>query len=447
VTSVQAPSTRYAQSGDVNIAYQVVGAGDFDLIFIPGTASHVDLIWDDPSQARFYERLSSFCRLILLDKRGTGASDPAPVGDLETRIDDVRAVMDAVGSRRAELVGTSEGGPMSLLFAATHPDRVAAVIIYASLPRFTWAPDFPWMPPLEERERRLESEVRRWGSVEQAREWYPAANEEELETLARRLRLTASPNSYRAIRQMNHQIDVRNVLPAIAVPTLVLHRVGDGMPIEGARWMAAQIPGATFVELDGTEHFPFLGDWESLADSIRSFLTDVWKRGDWEEPEHERVLSTVLFTDIVGSTARAAELGDRAWAELVTDHHRRVRARLARFRGREIDTAGDGFFASFDGPARAIRCARAIVEEMNQLQMPIRAGIHTGECEIANGKVAGIAVNIGARIAALAQPDEVLVSQTVRDLVTGSGIAFDDRGVQQLKGIPGDWHLYAATGP
>ena len=445
VAPMQVPSTRYAQSGEVNIAYQVVGEGDFDVVYVPGAFSHVDLIWDDPSRARFFESLSSFCRLIVFDKRGTGASDPVEIGDLETRMDDVRAVMDAVGSRRAALVGASEGGPMGLLFAATHPSRVAALAVYGSLPRFTWAPDFPWAPPLGEYEREYEFEARRWGSVEQARESLPTASEEVVVEAARQLRLSASPSSFLKLERMNSGIDVRNVLSSIAVPTLVLHRAGDQMPIEGARWTAAQIPGAQFVELPGNEHFPYLGDWESVVDSIESFFREVWQRGDWEEPERERILSTVLFTDIVGSTARAAEIGDRAWADLVSEHHRRVRARLARFRGREIDTAGDGFFASFDGPARAIRCAQAIVAEMRQLNMPIRAGIHTGECEITDGKVAGIAVNIGARIAALANPDEVLVSQTVRDLVSGSGIAFSDRGSHQLKGIPADWHLYAAA--
>jgi class 3 adenylate cyclase/pimeloyl-ACP methyl ester carboxylesterase len=442
---MRVPTTRFAQSGQVNIAYQVVGEGAFDIVFIPGAVSHVDLIWDDPAKARFFQRLSSVGRLIVFDKRGTGASDPAEVGDLETRIDDVRAVMDAAGSRRAALVGVSEGGPMSLLFAAMHPARVAALTIYASLPRFTWAPDFPWAPPLAERERDVEAEARRWGTLEQAREWLPDATEAEVTEAARRRRLSASPSSYLKMSQMNSSIDVRHILPSISVPTLVMHRGGDELPIEGARWTAQQIPGATFVELQGSEHLPYLGDWESVVDSIGSFFREVWDRGDWEEPEPDRVLSTVLFTDIVGSTARAAELGDRAWRDLVLEHHRRVRARLARFRGREIDTAGDGFFASFDGPARAIRCAQAIVEEMRELEMPIRAGIHTGECETTDGKVAGIAVNIGARIASIAAPNEVLVSQTVRDLVSGSGIAFDDRGDHELKGISSSWHLYSVS--
>lgn len=442
---MRVPATRYARSGDVNIAYQVVGEGDFDVVYIPGAVSHVDLIWDDPARSRYFERLSRFCRLIVFDKRGTGASDPAVVGDLETRIDDVRAVMDAAGSRRAAVVGVSEGGPMSLLFAATHPSRVAALVLYGSLPRFEWAPDFPWGQTRAEWDRELEREVRLWGTIEQAREIRPDADEAEAERVARNMRLSASPNAYRQITRMNQDIDVREILPAVAVPTLVLHRTEDHMPIEGARWTAGQIPGATFVELPGSEHYSFLGDWEALVDAIESFLKGVWDRGDWEEPEHERMLATVLFTDIVGSTTRAASLGDRAWAELVTEHHRRVRARLARFRGKEIDTAGDGFFASFDGPARAIRCARAISDDMREIDVPIRAGIHTGECEIADGKVAGIAVNIGARVAAIAETNEVLVSQTVHDLVAGSGITFDDRGTHELRGIPGEWRLYAVS--
>ena len=381
--------------------------------FIPGAVSHVDLIWDDPARSRFFERLSRFCRLIIFDKRGTGASDPATVGDLETRIDDVRAVMDAVGSRRAAVVGVSEGGPMSLLFAATYPARVAALALYASLPRFVWAPDFPWGRTRADWDRELEHEVPLWGTVELAREVRPDADAAEATRIARIMRLSASPNTIRRMSQMNQDIDVRKVLPSIAVPTVVLHRTGDRLPIEGARWTAGQIPGATFVELSGIEHLSFLGDWEGLIDAIESFLQGVWDSGDWEEPEHERSLATVLFTDIVGSTTRAASLGDRAWAELVTDRHWRVRARLARFRGREIDTAGDGFFASFDGPARAIRCARAISDDMREIGVPIRAEIHSGECEIADGKVAGIAVNIGARVAAIAETNEVLVSQTV----------------------------------
>jgi len=420
-----------------------VGDGPFDLVFVPGAVSHVDLIWDDPDRAGFFNRLASFSRLIVLDKRGTGASDPAPIGDLETRIDDVRAVLDAVGSARAAVMGVSEGGPMSLLFAATHPSRVAALVLYGSMPRFTWAPDFPWGRPIEEWQRELERDVRMWGTVEGVREYWPDATDDVAERRAREERLGASPNSYRRIEEMNQSIDVRNVLGAIAVPTLVLHRTGDHLPIAAARWTAEQIPGAQFVELEGDEHMTYRGDWRALADEVETFLAHVHERGDWDEPAHERVLTTILFTDLVGSTARAAELGDRAWAALVADHHRRIRARLARFHGRELDTAGDGFFASFDGPARAIRCAVEIGEDMQDLGLQVRAGIHTGECELLDGKVAGIAVSIGARVAAEAGPGEILVSQTVRDLVTGSGLAFDDRGSHELKGVPGEWRLYA----
>jgi class 3 adenylate cyclase len=420
-----------------------VGEGPFDLVFIPGAVSHVDLIWDDPDRAGFFGRLASFSRLIVLDKRGTGASDFGEVGDLETRIDDVRAVLDAVGSPRAAVMGVSEGGPMSLLFAATHPARVAALVVYGSLPRFIWAPDFPWGQPLEEYRRELERDMRTWGTVDGVREYWPDATDEQAERRAREERLSATPNAFRRIDEMNMSTDVREVLPAIGVPTLVLHRTGDHLPIEGARWMAEQIPGAQFVELEGDAHMIPRGDWRAVAEEVETFLRSLHERGEWEEPEHERVLTTILFTDLVGSTARAAELGDRAWAELVGEHHRRIRNRLARFHGRELDTAGDGFFASFDGPARAIRCAVAISNDMSDLGLEIRAGIHTGECELLDGKVAGIAVSIGARVAAQARSGEVLVSQTVRDLVTGSGLTFADRGPHELKGVPGEWRLYA----
>ena len=437
------PVTRFASSGDVSIAYQVVGDGPFDLVYVPGAMSHVDGNWDNPARARYFRALSSGCRLILFDKRGTGASDAVGIANLETRIDDVRAVMDAAGSSRAAVMGVSEGGPMSVLFAALHPERVAALILYGSLPRFLWAPDFPWGQVREEWDREIEHDARGWGTVELAREWVPGVPDEEAESLARGMRMGGSPNARRQIERMNQEIDVRHVLPSIAVPTLVLHRTEDHLPVEGARWMAGQIPAATFVELPGGPHFAALGDWEAIVDEVHAFLGRVRERGEWEEPERDRVLTTILFTDIVGSTAAAVELGDRAWANLVGEHHRLVRARLARFRGREIDTAGDGFFASFDGPARAIRCAQAISSDLADLGLTIRAGIHTGECEIADGKVAGIAVNIGARVAAQASGDEVLVSQTVRDLVAGSGIVFDDRGDHELKGIPGRWQLYA----
>lgn len=440
------PETRYARSGDVNVAYQVVGEGPFDLVYVPGAVSHVDLIWDDPRRAAYFGRLASSTRLIVFDKRGTGASDHGALGDLETRMDDVRAVMDAAGSSRAAVMGVSEGGPMALLFAATYPERVTALVLYGTLPRFAWAPDFPWGQPLADWQRELEHDVSNWGKADFFRTELPDAAEAELEEMARRLRLSASPATYRQLETMNMSIDVRHVLPAITTPTLVLHRTEDHIPIDGARWTAAQIAGARFIELPGGPHFPWAGDWEAVLAEVEAFLLDADAAGAWAAPEPERVLATILFTDIVGSTDKIAELGDRRWHELLQQHHALVRRHLVRYRGIEMDTAGDGFFARFDGPARAIRCAQAITDEVRALGIEVRAGLHTGECELTDsGKVAGIAVSTGARIAARAEPGEVLVSSTVKDLVAGSGLSFDDRGTHLLKGVPGNWSLYAAT--
>ena len=446
------PETRYARSGDVSIAYQVVGDGPFDLVYVPGAVSNVELIWEDPARAAFFGRLASFSRLILFDKRGTGLSDRVSgIANLETRMDDVRAVMDAASSQRAVLVGASEGGPMSALFAATYPERTVALVLYGSMPRFTWAPDFPWGEPLDEYRRDGEDWARGWGSLEGAaevlRSQKPDATEEEIRQQASHQRLSASPGAIEMLQRMNEEIDVRGVLPTIRVPTLVLHRLEDHIPIEAARWMATQIPGARFVELSGGPHFPYYGDAASVLDEIQAFAVGISEERPWEEAEQDRVLATVLFTDIVGATEHAAELGDRAWRQLLEQHHQLVRQQLVRFRGHEVDTAGDGFFASFDGPARAIRCACAIVETMPQVGLDVRAGLHTGECELADGKVAGIAVHTGARVAANAQPGEVLVSSTVKDLVAGSGITFQDRGLHELKGIPGEWRLYAVQEP
>jgi pimeloyl-ACP methyl ester carboxylesterase/class 3 adenylate cyclase len=444
------PETRYARSGDVSIAYQVVGEGPFDLVYVPGSISHVDLLWDDPSRAAFFGRIASFCRLIVFDKRGTGASDRvAGIANIETRMDDVRAVLDATGTKRAALVGASEGGPMSILFAATYPERVAALVVYGSMPRFVWAPDFPLGQPLEEFLREADDWARSWGTFEGAAELLsaekPDATDQEIEQAASRQRLSASPGALIALEQMNAQIDVRDVLPTIRVPTLVMHRTEDDLPIEVARWTAAQIPGARFVELPGGPHMPFYGDSEAVLRELEAFVTGVFRGGGWDVPEPDRVLATILFTDIVGSTAKAAELGDRRWRELVQEHHALVRGQLARFRGRELDTAGDGFFASFDGPARAIRCACAITEGVHELGIDVRAGLHTGECEAIEGKVGGIAVHIGARVASEAGAGEVLVSSTVKDLVAGSGLEFEERGVATLKGVPGEWRLYAVA--
>lgn len=442
-----APEVRYARSGDVSIAYQVIGDGPFDLVWTPGALSHLELRWEDEGINRFYRALSSFSRLIVFDKRGTGLSDRVTgIADLETRMDDIRAVMDAAGSESAAVCGVSEGGPMALLFAATYPERVQALVSYGSLPRFVRGPNFPWGIPKHEYLAEYEAEAEVWGSDEIAREWLESqgmeVTPEAIRDRARRDRLAISPGAFLQLGRMNAEIDVRPILSTIRVPTLVLHRHEDHIPIEGARWTAEQIPGARFVELPGGPHMPYLGDWESVVAAIREFVEPICLES---ARPYDSVLATVLFTDLVGSTAKAAELGDRGWRELLEQHHARTRAELSRFRGVELDTAGDGFFARFDGPARAIRCACAVRDAVTDLGLEVRAGLHTGECEVMDGKVAGIAVSIGARVAAQAEPGEVLVSQTVKDLVAGSGIEFVDRGGAELKGVPGEWRLYSVA--
>ena len=443
------PDVQYAKSGDVNIAYQVTGEGPFDLVFVPGYVTHLELHWAIPSFAPFLERLSSFCRLIRFDKRGTGMSDRvsgAPT--LETRMDDVRAVMDAVGSRRAAFYGLSEGAAMSLLFAATYPERTAALVVRSAFPRRMWAPDYLWGRSDEEYEREVERDLRVFGPREQAREAVRSLGvfqEDEAESFLQMLRFASSPGSLEALHRMNREIDVRHVLPAVHVPTLILRGSEDTLvPPEVAQYMASRIPAARVVELPGIGHLSFGEPGSTLVGSeIERFVTDVWEAGGWEEAEPDRMLATVLFTDIVGSTAKAVELGDRAWRELLERHHALIRRELVRFRGAELDVAGDGFFARFDGPARAVRCASAITESVRELGLEVRAGLHTGECEIMDGKVGGIAVHIGARVAKEAQPGEVLVSSTVKDLVAGSGLRFRERGMAALKGVPDEWRLYA----
>ncbi len=446
------PETRYARSGDVSIAYQVLGDGPFDLILAPGFVSNVEYGWEEPTLEHFYARLASFCRLIIFDKRGTGLSDRVSgVPDLETRMDDIRAIMDAVGSERAALLGYSEGAAMAALFAATYPERTPALVLYGSFlspESLSWQGTYRKATP----EQLLEEMARRWGTPEYCDELLrtdapsKADDADFRRWYATRLRLGASPTAAVTLMKMVMETDARTVLPSIHVPSLIVHRVRDrNCDVRGARFAAGQIPGASYVELPGDDHLPWVGDSEAIVGEIEQFLTGIWHGGGWEEPEPERVLSTVLFTDIVGSSERAASLGDRAWRELLEKHHALVRSQLVRFRGREMDAAGDGFFASFDGPARAIRCARAIVEGVRELQIEVRAGLHTGECELVDGKVAGIAVHTGARIASLAAPGEVLVSSTVKDLVAGSGMAFQERGLEDLKGIPGEWRLYAVA--
>ena len=444
------PETRYARSGDVSIAYQVTGQGPFDIVLVPGAVSHVELSWNITELASYLQKLGSLGRLIRFDKRGTGMSDRvsgAPT--LETRMDDVRAVMDAVGSERAALIGTSEGGPMSILFAATYPQRVWALVLAGAAPREMWAPDYPW-GSTEESYRSYIARVREtWGSPEQgarsAQRIAPSASEADKQALATMFRQGASPGAAVALAQMNMNIDVRHVLPAIRVPTLILNRVADDSDVVGgSRYMAERIPGARHIELPGSDHAVFAGDTGPFFREISAFLNAAWEAPE-SQAEPERVLSTVLFTDIVGSTAKAVELGDASWRRLLEEHHALIRRHLSRYRGRELDTAGDGFFASFDGPARAIRCARAITDDVQGLGIDVRAGLHTGECEVVDAKVGGIAVHIGARVASEAGPGEVMVSSTVKDLVAGSGIEFEERGVAELKGVPGEWRLFAVA--
>jgi pimeloyl-ACP methyl ester carboxylesterase len=438
------PQTRYARSGDVNIAYQVVGDGPRDLVLVPGWLSNVEVFWEHPAPAAFLTRLASFCRLILFDKRGTGLSDRVPIPGIETRMDDVRAVMDAAGSERAVLFGYSEGGPMCAVFAATYPARAAGLIMHGSYARRVRAPDYPWGVAPAEWERFVEITCRDWGGPVGLEERAPSLFDDEAFRLwwARFVRMSAGPAGNAAILRMNAQIDVRHVLPSIRVPTLILHPEGDRTArVEHGRYLGRQIPGAQYVEMPGIDHVPFGDTSDRTLAEIEAFVTTLPTGG-----EADRVLATVMFTDIVGSTERAAELGDRRWRELLEGFHGAIRGQLARFRGREIDTAGDGLLAAFDGPARAVRCASAVGEAVRPLGLRVRTGLHTGECEVMGDKLAGIAVHIGHRVAAAAAEGEVLVSSTVRDLVAGSGLQFSDRGRRTLKGIPGEWQLYAVEG-
>ena len=447
VVATETPETRYARSGEFSIAYQVVGDGDLDLVYVPGLVSHLELFWEEPAYSRFLHRLASFSRLILMDRLGTGLSDRLPVGEASTyeqRMDDIRAVMDAVGSERAALLGWSEGAPLCATFAATYPQRTVALVMYGGMPRFVRAEDYPFGMPLEEMNAWLEVMPSMWGQDEELlRLWAPNVADQPgpRRWFARFGRMAVSPGGAVALFSMVRDLDVRDVLPAIRVPTLLVHRAGDDLiRIEHSRYMADRIPDAKLVELPGEDHLWWFGDQDAIVDEVQEFLTGVRPA-----PEADRVLATVMFTDIVGSTRRAAELGDRRWRELLEGHEAVVRRELARHRGTEVKTTGDGFLATFDGPARGIRCARSIAEGVRQLGIEIRAGLHTGECELRNGDVGGIAVHTGARVSARAEPGEVLVSSTVKDLVAGSGIEFEDRGSHELKGVPGEWRLYAVS--
>jgi pimeloyl-ACP methyl ester carboxylesterase len=441
-----APAIRYAQSGDIDIAYQVLGDGPPDIVFVAGFITHLTVLWEDPSYRSFCERLASFARLILFDKRGMGLSDRVRAGTLEERMDDVRAVMDATGSRRAALVGVSEGGPLSMLFAAAHPERTQALILCGAEVKEERTDDWPWGENTRaEFEATMADLPERWGRGVGIKWIMPSRGEDE--SLERwwgsMTAQAASPRAAEAFMRVGFGIDVRHVAPSIAVPTLIVHTVHDQIcHVENARWLARNIPNSRYLELDGLDHVPWGDRSDEIVGEIQEFLTGTRDAGT-----PDTVLATVLFTDIVDSTAHASRIGDRRWRELLTSHNDRIRRELDRHRGREIDTTGDGFLASFDGPARAIRCARAAIESVRDLGLQLRAGLHTGECEILDGKLGGIAVHIGARVAALAGPGEVLVSGTVRDLVAGSGIEFLDRGLARLKGVEGEWRLFSAAEP
>jgi class 3 adenylate cyclase len=432
--------TRYAKSGDVHIAYQVVGDGPRDVIFVPGWTSHVERGWEFPPFAHLLERLGSFSRLIVFDKRGTGLSDPvATVPTLEDRMDDLGALMDAAGSERAVLFGECEGAPLSVLFAAAHPERTASLVLYGTMPSVADDSDDPrW---IDDTDGRLQDAIDNWGQGKTVALFAPSvADDESIRAMARFERASASPGMAGALLESLRDIDVATVAESVHVPTLVIHRRDDWVPIGPARRLADLIPGARFVELEGSDHSLSVGNTEEVVGEIEEFVT-----GARRPPEPTRALLTVLFTDIVGSTQLAAELTDAGWRELLDAHNRIVRRELDRHGGREIKTVGDGFLATFDGPARAVRCAEAITEAVRALDIEVRAGVHTGETELLGEDIGGMAVHIGARVVARAGPGEVLVTRTVRDLVAGSGIAFDDRGKYELKGVPGEWDLLAVA--
>jgi pimeloyl-ACP methyl ester carboxylesterase/class 3 adenylate cyclase len=443
---VDVPETRYAKTPDgASIAYQVVGDGPVDLVYSSGIWSNLEMMWEHQPWARFLLRLASFSRLIVFDMRGVGLSDRGPEPPvIELQRDDVASVMDAVGVGSAIVFGGARAGSMSILFAATHPERTQALVLYAPVAKTVSTADFPHGRSPQGQQEFVERFVREVGTGRNLALQAPSVAEDEpfVRWWARFERLVASPSRYEELARIFTDVDVRGVLPAIHAPTLVLHRDGDLIVSSAqARYVAESIDGARFVDLPGDDHVPFVGDPDAILDEVEEFVT-----GARPVPEVATVLSSVLFTDIVGSTEKQAELGDRGWKDLVERHHAVVRTALARWRGVENDTAGDGFYVTFDGAARAIRCAMEIVEDVRELGIEVRAGVHTGECELVESKCAGLTVSIGARIAARAEPSQVLVSRTVKDLLAGSGFTFEEAGQHELKGVPDRWHLYSVTG-
>ncbi len=435
------PKTHYAKSGKLSIAYQVVGDGPIDLVLVPGWISNIEIFWEDPHVARFFEKLSTFARLILFDKRGTGLSDRSiEAATLEERMDDVRAVLDAVGSARAALLGYSEGGTMCLLFAATYPDRTAALITIGSYARRLRAPDYPYFTAREEAVAAVEAAAADWGGPVWAEIRIPSVAKDPiiLQWWARFLRMSASASAAAALQRMNLEIDVRHVLPLVQAPTLILHAKHDrACPVGTSRQMAEHIPNAELVEIESGDHLPFYDRPDEILQRIEKFLTG----GSTPEILESRV-STLMFTDIVASTEIALAKGDLRFGDLLEMHHAEIRRELAQFRGEEVNTAGDGFVASFDGPARAVKCAMAIMKALGSVGITCRIGLHTGECSVRHGELQGIALHIAARVSALAPPGSVLVSQTVKDLVAGSGLGFTDAGSHVIKGLPDEWRLY-----
>ncbi len=441
------PETRYARSGDAAIAYSVAGEGPIDLVCLPGFISHVEHLWEGEPSARFLGRLASFSRLILVDRRGTGLSDrmaPDAPPPLETQMDDLLSVLDAAGSDRAALFGAGISAMLCALVAATYPKRTLACVLYGTAACGTWRPEYPWNQTEAWYEAYFQHLRDGWGTPEYADEilgWLgpSLADDDAVRTWwARLMRLAASPSSALALERLYSETDARAVLPTVNTPTLVAHRTADPVQmVEGARYIAERIPGAKLMELPGVDWFPWGDDQDALLDVVEEFLT-----GAKHVPDTDRVLATVLLTDIVGSTEKAAELGDARWKELLAAHDDRAKAVIERHRGRYVDSTGDGLLATFDGPARAVRSAQAIAESVQPLDIEIRAGCHTGEVELAGDKLRGIAVHIGARVCAAAGPSEIWVSQTVKDLVAGSGLAFEDAGEHELKGVPDRWHLY-----
>lgn len=439
-TEVKQPETQYALSGDVHIAYQVLGAGPIDIVFVPGFLSHLEFQWEEPMQAHFFHRLASFSRLIRFDKRGVGLSDLVRNENLDERMDDIRAVMDAAGSRQAVILGLAEGGPLSIMFAATYPERTCSLILLNTFARFLRTPDYTEGIGIEVVQQVIRETKEKWGTGAFASSFVPSAagNESFRSWWTRFERMALSPGAALERMQWVMQIDARHVLSAIQVPALVIHSTGDSIiPTAHGKFIAKHIEGSRYIEIEGIDHFPWpAGD--AVADEVEEFIT-----GARHVPEVDRVLATVLFTDIVGSTELASRLGDHVWHDLLELHNTIIRKELKRFRGCEVDTSGDGFFATFDGPGRALRCACSIRDSVQQLGIDIRVGLHTGEVEMIDDKASGIAVHIGARVAAAAQAREVLTSGTTKDLVIGSGLSFKDRGEHILKGVPGEWRLFS----